>query len=266
MRIGYTMWARQTIDSDVFSSKPDKWFKIWFYLVSRVNFTDTNKYKRGECFISTNEVCEATKSSTDQVKKCLKWLRQNDMVFTKRSTRGLYITVLKYNVYQDNTTYKSPLKAPEKHQRSTTIVEEGKKERTFGETSSPLLNLKDNNKEAMSWNKQSEDYEEGVVDLDGSREVKPIQKQNTKKYPNAPTVRKIFQEVLGTNPADWKKNTTILQSCENLYTERGVDKIRSALEFYQENKDREYCPVITSPIDLDRKYQKLSIFKTSSWT
>ena len=118
-------------------------------------------------------------------------------------------------------------------------------------------------KEDMSWNKYSDEFEEGVIDLDGDGSLKPEKKPQTKKYPNAPIIRKVFQEVLGKNPADWNKNVTVLQACENLYTERGVEKVRNALEFYRENKDREFCPVINSPVDLDRKYEKLSRFKLS---
>lgn len=122
--------------------------------------------------------------------------------------------------------------------------------------------IKNNKKDDMSWNRQADDYEEGVVDLETGEVSAPTDKPK-KKYPNAPAVRKVFLEVLGKNPADWKKNTTILQACENLYTERGIDKIKNALEFYKDNKDLPYCPVIDSPVDLDRKYTKLSRFKTN---
>lgn len=298
MRVGYTMWARQTIDSDIFTNKPDKWFKMWFYVVSRVNYTDTQTYERGECFLLIQEICEATKSSSDQVKKFLKWCRENDMLLTQRSTRGIYIKVLKYHIYQDNNYYRgtrgsaapgfdgSPTapgtresgviddkirldstlenssgtrEAPEKHQRSTPIVEEGKKERILGEINSPDLKDKEID---MGWNNKSDDYEEGIIDLDGDGSLKAEKKPTTKKYPNALAIRKIFQEVLGRNDANWKINKTQLQACENLYTERGVEKVRNALEWWKEHKDVEFCPRVDSPYDLDAKYVKLSQFKT----
>ena len=113
----------------------------------------------------------------------------------------------------------------------------------------------------MIWNKHSDDFEEGYVDLDGDISLNSIKKRPARKYPNAPAVRKVFQEVLGKNPANWKVNATQLQACENLFTERGIEKIRKALEFYQENKQKEYCPQITSPYDLDSKWTKLGEFK-----
>lgn len=34
---GAVLWARQTIESEIFKNKPDKWFKIWFYIIARAN-------------------------------------------------------------------------------------------------------------------------------------------------------------------------------------------------------------------------------------
>jgi len=113
----------------------------------------------------------------------------------------------------------------------------------------------------MAWNKYSDEHEEGTIDLDGDGSIQEEKKKTARKYPNAPVVRKVFQEVLGKNPANWKVNATQLKACENLYTERGVEKIRSALVFYQENKEKEYCPQISSPFDLDSKWTKLGEFK-----
>jgi hypothetical protein len=113
----------------------------------------------------------------------------------------------------------------------------------------------------MGWNTKSDDYEEGVVDLDGDISLKEEKKVNTKKYPNAPAVRKVFLKVLGLSPANWKVNKTQLQSCENLYTERTLEKVESALVFYKEHEDDEYCPKISSPFDLDSKWTKLGEYK-----
>jgi hypothetical protein len=113
----------------------------------------------------------------------------------------------------------------------------------------------------MPFNKHADDYEEGVIDADGDGSLKAIKKVPTKKYPNAPTIRKIFQEILGLNPSNWRINKTQLQACENLYTERTPEKVRSALEFFKEHKHDEFCPQITSPYDLDSKWTKLGEYK-----
>jgi len=80
------------------------------------------------------------------------------------------------------------------------------------------------------------------------------------KYPNAPAVLKLFS-IIGNVPANWKINTAQLKACENLYKERGLEKIESALEFYSETREVEFCPQITTPFDLDSKWTKLGQFK-----
>jgi len=115
---GATLWARQTVDSEIFFDKPDKWFKIWFFIISKVNYQDNHKFKRGEGFIQQKIICEYTKASPDQVKKCFNWLRNMNMIGTKRSTKGTIIKVLKYNDYQRIDSYK---KHEGKHFKSTTI-------------------------------------------------------------------------------------------------------------------------------------------------
>lgn len=155
---GATVWARKTIFSEIFYKKPDKWFKIWFFIVNRVNHSIYLEWDRGECFIQSGEIETATRASPDQVKKCLKWLRQNDMVLTKRSTRGMRIKVIKYNVYQDLDNYKSTRKALEKHQRSTTINKNDKNDK---ESTPPSLEGLEDNMDPMSWPKPYNENEHG---------------------------------------------------------------------------------------------------------
>lgn len=161
---GATVWARQTVCSDIFVNKPDKWFKIWFYLVTRANYKTVRGWNRGEFFIQSGEIESATGATKDQVKKCLKWLRDEHSISTQRSTRGMHIKVLNYNVYQDLSKYSSTREAPEKHQRSTTIGEISNKEINISEQSSAELKI--NKENDMGWNKYSDDYEAGVVDYD----------------------------------------------------------------------------------------------------
>lgn len=113
----------------------------------------------------------------------------------------------------------------------------------------------------MPFNKYADDHEEGVIDADGDGSLIGIKKTPTKKYPHALAIQKIFLEVLGLNPSNWRINKTQLQACENLYTERTPEKVRSALQFFKEHKHEEYCPQITSPYDLDSKWTKLGEYK-----
>lgn len=104
---GYTMWARKTVDSEIFYDKPAEWFKIWFYLVSQVNHKDHRKWKRGECHIEYKTIAKYTKTTHGQVQSCIKYLKKEQMLTTRKSTRGMNIKVNKYNVYQANSTYEN---------------------------------------------------------------------------------------------------------------------------------------------------------------
>jgi hypothetical protein len=124
--------------------------------------------------------------------------------------------------------------------------------------SKPSLLL--NNPKAM-WNRKNNDPDELVIDADGDGSPAPPPKKSTRKYPNAPAVRKVFQEVLGINETYWKVNPAILQACERLSTERGLDKIKSALEYYKEHRDDKFCPNVSTPKKLEERYRDLSAYK-----
>jgi len=260
---GYTLWSRQTITSQIFASKPDKWFKIWFYIVNRVNFKDSEKWLRGECFIQSGEIERQTGATTDQVKKCLKWLRQVDSVSTARSTRGIHIKVLKYNVYQDSEKYKSTRKALEKHQRSTTIVEEGKKVNILGEINSPKENpLKDNNNTMGNWDKTS-DNDDGLpeYDSDSREEVKPkrVKAPSTKKAtPEVEAVFKLFGKDCLKRIGVHKQE---MEAAVFLSEEHSIETLQSAVTYMQENSGHQFLPVILSPFDLRMKWARLKDFK-----
>lgn len=90
-------------------------------------------------------------------------------------------------------------------------------------------------------------------------EEKP-KKESKAKYPHSKEVFGLW----GKFPLAWKNNTTQLVAAENLYTERGVVKIKDALDWYDHAKNKfdndPFLPVVTSPYDLDTKWGKLEAF------
>lgn len=118
---------------------------------------------------------------------------------------------------------------------------------------------KEINQILMAWQAKHSDDDSDlpVVGEDGS-----IKKEQPKVKRTYPEVYKLFDEVLERCPANWIVNTTQQKCAENLYTERGLKAIKTALLFYKENKDKEFCPQINSPSDLDAKWTKLATFKT----
>jgi len=134
---GAIVLARKIIDSDIFLNKPDKWFKIWTLIILTANYKDIKNFKRGEVFTTYQEICSYTKATRNEVDHCIRWLKQAKQITTRKATRGLYIKVVNYDVYQKLNNYKSDtksdtksdLKAIEERQKSDTINKNVKKEK-----------------------------------------------------------------------------------------------------------------------------------------
>ena len=103
---GATIWARQTIDSDVFYYKPAMWFKIWFYIVNKVSHKNTKLFKRGEAIIRYKDIMRDCKTSKRVVEGFMRWAEKETMLVTKKTTRGRKRFVVGYGKFQDLNNYK----------------------------------------------------------------------------------------------------------------------------------------------------------------
>ncbi len=127
--------ARQIFDSEIWTNKPATWNKIWIYILGKVKYNDTDRFKRGECFFNFSRERKdiGIDITEDMIKKCLTYLRKSEMIRTLRSTRGTVVKVMNYNHFQTlenyTSTTQSTREAREKHERSTPILKEVKKER-----------------------------------------------------------------------------------------------------------------------------------------
>jgi hypothetical protein len=99
--LGATVWLRKTIESDIFYWKPDKWFKIWFFLINKVNHKDTKLFKRGSNFTTYQEIALYTKATKHQIDQFIRWAKEQQMLTTQKTTRGMIVFIVKYNEYQD---------------------------------------------------------------------------------------------------------------------------------------------------------------------
>jgi hypothetical protein len=92
--------------------------ELWFYLLRNVNHKDTKKSKRGSRFFSLGDIQEALcwyvgyrkmVYSKPQLSKALRRLGEGNnegpMLATVKATRGIIITILNYNEYQDPKNY-----------------------------------------------------------------------------------------------------------------------------------------------------------------
>lgn len=118
---GATIWLRQTIESDIFYWKPDKWFKIWFFIVNKVNHADTRLFERGSNFTTYKEISLYTKATKHQIDQFMRWAKEQSMLTTRKTTRGMVVTVLNYAKYQDyiKTKNDTPHETKTKHKRNT---------------------------------------------------------------------------------------------------------------------------------------------------
>lgn len=128
--------SRSIFESDIWTSKPSWWLKVWLYILGNVSFSDKGKYERGTALFSYDKIYFDCNLSKEGIKKrtidnALRWLKTNDMIATQKTTRGFYITVLKYNEYQVLNNYKNDTEndksTQKKRQVNDTIIEEDNK-------------------------------------------------------------------------------------------------------------------------------------------
>ncbi len=238
------------------------YISLWVHLLMMANHNEAEfmwnggiiKIQPGQLLTGRKALSERTGIPESSVEDILNFFEKATQIRQQKTTKHRLITILNWEKHQisDNKATTEQQQA-DTNKNVKNVISIGKDEL------SPLTAI--NNKKDMAWNTPADDAEEGVIDYDGDGSVKSTAPASKKKYPNALPVFKLFLQVLGTYPANWNMNKTQLQAAENLYTERGLDKVRNALEYYKENKDDKYCPQISQPSDLDSKYAKLSQFK-----
>jgi hypothetical protein len=174
---GATIWARKTLDSDVFFLKPDKWFKIWFYLVSRANYEDKGNFKRGEVLVRYADISEACGATKSQVDHAIRWFKKCKMLATRKATRGMFISILNYNTYQNLDNYKSDnsgdLKAKQKRNESDTIKKKTKNEKKTKKTT-PLPPELDTPEFQKAWGEWEQHRKELKKTLTPSTTIKQL--------------------------------------------------------------------------------------------
>ena len=136
---GATLWARQTIDSDIFFKKPHVWFKIWFYLINEANHKDNKQFKRGNCFMKYKWIMIQTKANRNEIDHCIRWLKSATMITTRKATGGFIVEVLNYNTFQRLESYKSDTKSDSRGETKA------KQKRNKSETKATPYNKYDNN-------------------------------------------------------------------------------------------------------------------------
>ena len=112
---GFVLVARKTIESDLMQMNPLA-FKLFFWMILRANFRDRDKLMRGQLVTTIEEMREAgsyligyrkQKPSRDKIRSCYEALAKATMITTAKPTRGMIVTVLNYEKYQDFANYEA---------------------------------------------------------------------------------------------------------------------------------------------------------------
>ena len=112
--------ARGLLESWVMD-KPPLYVKLWLWMLLNANFKDHPKLKRGQILTSIDAMREAmthmvgarpVRPSRDNIRNCYEALTKTSMITTAKTTRGLIITILNYDRYQDFKNYETHSENP----------------------------------------------------------------------------------------------------------------------------------------------------------
>jgi len=112
---GYYIKARKIQESEV-SRMPPCTREIWDYLLMKANHKDSAVCKRGQHLTSVNQIREALswyagwRKNSYKISDCensMKRLRAAGMITTKKTARGMLVTIVNYDTYQDPSRYEN---------------------------------------------------------------------------------------------------------------------------------------------------------------
>lgn len=135
---GYILQPRCFGESEA-AHLPPATREIWFYLLRSVNHKDNGKHKRGQGHFVFEDIQRDLSwdvgfirkvYSKVEISKALRRLRERNMVDVTKATRGVYITICKYEYYQDPKNYEGNAKETGRKREGIHDKQECKNERT----------------------------------------------------------------------------------------------------------------------------------------
>lgn len=227
------MKARKIQDSAI-SKAPPHVREIWDWILKECNHKGTNVCKRGQCIRSYRDIIEGLswyvgwRKMTYSKHHCeiaMKWLKKATMITTKKTTKGILISVVKYDYYQNPSNYESykrnHTKATRKPQTTDTI---NKNER--------MKECKNNTGEHSP------------------------QKKETQFSPLGAEIIKLMETV---NPACKKfyNNITQRKACEELLKDYSFEDIEKLIALLPKTNTMQFFPIVTTPAQLRDKWAAL---------
>ena len=133
---GYILLAR-AIDESEIMIKPPHFREVWLYLLRNANHTDRviygKKLKRGQLLTSYKAIIQALRwehgsYTKNNIQCAFRHLKESAMITTQKSTRGVIVTICKYDYYQDAINYKVHTEVHTKIQTKSTASPHHKQE------------------------------------------------------------------------------------------------------------------------------------------
>lgn len=112
---GYILLARRLLDSNVMMGPPIL-LKLWVWFLLKANHLPYKNIERGQVFTTIEEMREICaykigyrliRPSKDQIRSAYEALTKATMITTAKTTRGLIVTICKYEHYQNPSNYET---------------------------------------------------------------------------------------------------------------------------------------------------------------
>jgi hypothetical protein len=113
---GFILISRKWFDCYEITNGPPLRSKLWIWMLLKANFKDHGKLKRGQLFTTIEEIRNAmsyrkgycvTKPTIDEIRSAYEAFTKATMITTTKTTRGMIITILNYNKYQNPENYEA---------------------------------------------------------------------------------------------------------------------------------------------------------------
>jgi hypothetical protein len=120
---GAILLSRSLLHSEVFLHKPPMMLKLWIYYLLKASFLDNNLAKYSEFYTNYSRIVDDFQGSITkyQIDNYNRFFRSCQMCTTRKTTRGLYISINNYGLYQDLENYKKRQKKRNKNETKTTL-------------------------------------------------------------------------------------------------------------------------------------------------
>lgn len=269
---GYILLSRRLIESEIWD-KPPMYLKVWIYILTKARHKANQKFSRGELLISIPEIQEAcshkvgfrkVKPTKDQIYNIIEWLRsvnesnyeddyENDadttMIATTKTTRGMVVKVLNYNVYQDPKNYED---------NGVSNYEDVTKTTTKAERKQRLPNTIHKNVKNEK-NDKNVKNEKNVVVGDDLATIYNLYQENIEQIPSPITTEKLTQDMnhYGKELVAYAIRKAALNNSHNYkfidyllkdWRKRNLTTIKAVEQYEQqrqEQKEQSYQPKVT---------------------